>query len=836
MKKTAFSEKIKRNRLPLILSALILAGGAAAVFLMLSLIPVYTLKNVYAFSVEKEKARISTDETFDLKPVFTVLEEKGVDRVREPFDPTAVTYTSSDASVASIDENGHVVPHKEGHTELKAVWDDREALCTLDVYVPIKNIRLKERYQIMKINEEADLGVLVVPEDATLYEGVTYTCLTPDIAEMTEDGHIVLKKPGYAKFQMDSNGFTDQAVIRVLSPMTDVLWDAEPELTLVRGEEADFPHRYLPEDTTDNTKGAYAVSDPALASIDENGHLVTLNSGDVTVSYTLNQFERSSLVHIVVPLQEIRLSFSELTIRAGDVVQIPISYFPEDTTDDLTTEWTSSDPGVISVSPEGVVTAVNSGTAEVTASCQGFTASARFTVVIPITGVVISHPGAEINKGQTLQLSASVVPENTTEERYISWSSDNINVAVVENGLVTAVGAGEANIIAAHDDFTAVCHVTVRSPMTGVALEPGELTLVEGFTGSLSVIFYPEDTTEEKWIIWDSTDEGIARVENGVVTAVSEGECDIIASHGELGARIHVTVLPFVEVASVTLDRDAVSFGGPGESVRLGYSVKPDGAAVSFSTSNAAVATVSADGVITSVGPGSCIITVSSGAASATVSVSVAGRNIVVMLDPGHDGYHHGASYYGLLEHTANLRVSNTCKAYLESHYEGVTVLMTHSGEECPSGGGTLKQDLERRAQMAQDAGAAILVSQHFNVSAGHTASGCVAYISKQGNVAAQCQALASCILGQISSMFPLQNRGWETANSTDYFDSYGNPLDYYAINRHSANRGIPGIIVEHCFMDHPGDMVYLTSNEYLDRFGVADAIGIANYLGLKAK
>lgn len=69
---------------------------------------------------------------------------------------------------------------------------------------------------------------------------------------------------------------------------------------------------------------------------------------------------------------------------------------------------------------------------------------------------------------------------------------------------------------------------------------------------------------------------------------------------------------------------------------------------------------------------------------------------------------------------------------------------------------------------------------------------------------------------------------------STTKFDAYGNPLDYYAINRHAANRGIPGIIVEQCFMDT--EFAYYSSQEALNRLGVANAKGIAEYLGLPAK
>ena len=67
-------------------------------------------------------------------------------------------------------------------------------------------------------------------------------------------------------------------------------------------------------------------------------------------------------------------------------------------------------------------------------------------------------------------------------------------------------------------------------------------------------------------------------------------------------------------------------------------------------------------------------------------------------------------------------------------------------------------------------------------------------------------------------------------------FDENGRAIDYYAINRHCAARGIPGIIVEQCYMDNEIDQVHVTTEEGLKELGEANARGIANYLELPLK
>ena len=107
-----------------------------------------------------------------------------------------------------------------------------------------------------------------------------------------------------------------------------------------------------------------------------------------------------------------------------------------------------------------------SGTQTVTVSYGGKTATYDITVsAIPVTGITLNTNVAEIEVGQTLQLTATVAPENATNKEY-SWSSSDEDVATVdENGLVSAIAAGSAIITVTTTDGgkTATCAVTVKA-------------------------------------------------------------------------------------------------------------------------------------------------------------------------------------------------------------------------------------------------------------------------------------------------------------------------------------------------------------------------------------
>ena len=209
--------------------------------------------------------------------------------------------------------------------------------------------------------------------------------------------------------------------------------------------------------------------------------------------------------------------------------------------------------------------------------------------------------------------------------------------------------------------------------------------------------------------------------------------------------------------------------------------------------------------------------------------------NVVVVLDPGHDGTHGGSSANGFVEAQLNLKIAQYCKAELEQ-YRGVTVYMTRDSSSCPNGGGDNKSCLQRRANIARDMGASLFVSLHNNYSSSPSASGAEIWYPNQNYNSWTSQvggSAASKILEQLTSL-GLHNRGTQirSANQDKYPD--GSAADYYAVIRHTKEYGIPGIIVEHAFMSNASDATnFLSNDEQLKRLGVADATGIANYFEL---
>ena len=212
--------------------------------------------------------------------------------------------------------------------------------------------------------------------------------------------------------------------------------------------------------------------------------------------------------------------------------------------------------------------------------------------------------------------------------------------------------------------------------------------------------------------------------------------------------------------------------------------------------------------------------------------------NIVVALDPGHDSTHAGASSNGLREEVLTLKIANYCKEELEK-YAGVTVYMTREGAACPyPGSNSSGKDIKERVNAAADAGADIYVSLHLNSSTASSVNGSEVIIPNKSwkpQVAEEGEKLAEAILEELKAiglnMRPDEIYSKDTTINERYPD--GSISDYFSVQIYAKERGIPGIIVEHAFITNSGDRNYLKSESGLKKLGVADATGIAKYLGL---
>ena len=242
---------------------------------------------------------------------------------------------------------------------------------------------------------------------------------------------------------------------------------------------------------------------------------------------------------------------------------------------------------------------------------------------IAVTSVELDKTSLKINVGDSETLVATVKPDNATDKTVTWTSSDEAIATIDETGKVTAVKEGSATITAKAGEKTAECKVTVLVAVTSVELNKTTLSIIEGESETLTATVKPDNATD-KTVIWTSSDEKIATVKDGKVTAVKVGEATITATAGDKTTECKVTVTP-VPVSSVSLNYTSLELT-EGETAKLEATVLPDNAAdktVTWSTSDYGIARVNDKGKVTAMKEGTASITAQAGDKTAVCTVVV---------------------------------------------------------------------------------------------------------------------------------------------------------------------------------------------------------------------
>ena len=372
---------------------------------------------------------------------------------------------------------------------------------------------------------------------------------------------------------------------------------------VVVGEEVSLTAAFKPEEAEAGTV-SWKSSDETVATVDASGKVTTLAKGVASITATVDGVSASALVNVFaerVPATEIVLNKTEVSLLVGRAANIKSSLLPENTTDARKLEWTSSDEKVAVVS-YGYIQAVGMGEATITARQDDLTATVKVTVADKIKlvdrkdawtvtdtpkwdknyyGTITgSHEEVSVagfdgeyayfgivdaSKFEGVEAVSNAVYEQVTEKQDAGQSPEGLFRKGEEfSANYSEKGEAVAYLLAYDEEFEftgeyVVYNFVAREPdpvhATGIKFTQGwnddeitEITLKEGKSLSyFSAKLLPDDCTDTGSISFKSSDESVVKLSlyyNSyyTVTAVAEGEADIIATFNNIEASIHVTV------------------------------------------------------------------------------------------------------------------------------------------------------------------------------------------------------------------------------------------------------------------------------------------------------
>src|SRR5437870_4799454 len=268
---------------------------------------------------------------------------------------------------------------------------------------------------------------------------VTWMSGNTSVAAVSSSGQVTGVAPGSATITATSEGKTSTAAITVTTvPVASVT--VSPATASIRvGQTTQVTA--TPKDSAGGTLAGRTVtwksSDTTVATVSPSGQVTGVAPGSATITATSEGKTSTAAITVTtVPVASVTVSPATASVAVGQTLQLTAT--PKDSTGTALTgrsvTWVSSNPGVATVSSNGLVTSGAVGTATITATSEGKAGSAAVTVTpVPVASVAVAPATASLTVGQTAQLTATPKDSagGTLAGRTVTWRSGDTTGATV---------------------------------------------------------------------------------------------------------------------------------------------------------------------------------------------------------------------------------------------------------------------------------------------------------------------------------------------------------------------------------------------------------------------
>ncbi len=524
------------------------------------------------------------------------------------------------------------------------------------------------------VGESETLTAAVEPSDAE-NKSVTWKSSNTNVATV-EDGVVKALKAGTATITVttDDGGKTASCTVTVVNPVAVVMGVSLNKTTaeMAVGEHMTLTASVAPSNAM-NKNVTWKSSNTAVVTV-ENGTVKALKAGTATITVITADGGKTASCEVTVTGNEKYKLVGNIQKYVADCSAENIAKYGDFESDAYESVFTAYNDGFVKLN--STVWAIDTENAyegkralKNIASGRGSNSGNNFYTSFPIENGKIylvsfmEYCAYEESSGygRMTAVIATDTPMNTDgfiecggysswynatnhidpRDRIIKagWNEQSVIIDTSKNADAKYISVincwGTENENYAIDNFM-IYEITESqsyTPVTGVSLSETSKSLFVGESADVNASVVPSNASV-KDVIWSSSDESVATVKDGKITAVKAGTATITVTTADGGktASCAVTVVnPTVAVTGVSLSKTTAKLI-VGESATLTATVAPSNAtnkSVTWKSSNAAVATVE-NGVIKAVKAGSSTITVTTTDGSKTASCAVTVVNPVV--------------------------------------------------------------------------------------------------------------------------------------------------------------------------------------------------------------
>lgn len=388
----------------------------------------------------------------------------------------AVTWKSQNEAVATVDANGVVTAIAVGETTITVTTADGSnlsATCKVTVVpTPAASITLNTTAVTLKATETATLTTTILPATTT-NKAVTWKSDNEAIATVDANGVVTAIAVGEANITAtttDGTNLSATCKVTVEQTFASSISLDKTSISLKATESETLKATILPATTT-NQAVTWKSDNEAIATVDANGVVTAHEVGVATITATTTDgtnLSASCTVNVIhTQASSITLNMTEVSLKALETAELSVEILPATTTNKVVT-WKSDNEAIAKVDANGMVTAIAVGETTITATTtdgSNLSASCKVTVIPTLaSSITLDKTEVSFKANETVTLTPTILPATTTNT-VVVWTTTDEKVAVVDaNGVVTAIGVGEATITATTTDgsnLSASCAVTV---------------------------------------------------------------------------------------------------------------------------------------------------------------------------------------------------------------------------------------------------------------------------------------------------------------------------------------------------------------------------------------
>ena len=384
-----------------------------------------------------------------------------------------VTWKSSDTSIATVSSTtGAIKAVSNGTCKITATTKDGTNLsASVDIIVDIKanSVALdKTSMQITSQNSINKLVATVTPTQAS--QKVSWSSSNGNIAKVDSKGRVTPVGNGTCKIiatTTDGTNRTASCDVTVdVKFVTGISFDFNSYTITNVNQTPVFNPNITPSDAEDKSV-RWSSSNTKVATVSSSGVIKAAGNGTCKITATTTDgtnLSASFNITVNIKATKITLDKTKIELTTGKETE-KITSSIEPSIANKAVKYTSSNTSIATVSSDGVVTAVGSGTCKITAAPTDgskVTASCDVTVDIKTTGMKLDKTNYTFNKAETIKINPVITPSKASKK--LTWTSSNTKVAIVSSdGKVTPVGKGTCKITATTTDGTNLsssCNIT----------------------------------------------------------------------------------------------------------------------------------------------------------------------------------------------------------------------------------------------------------------------------------------------------------------------------------------------------------------------------------------